>query len=88
MSEIKHRMYKDVQADRIILRHQKQFDNLTRRLEVLLSEVREYEPEAEYYLSNDTLNLMVGPAHTGLGENHQENVALSRTIPGLDGGGW
>lgn len=88
MTKIDYRMYKEDQAERIELRHQKRFDRITRQLEDLLTEVREYEPEANYYLANDTLNLMIGPSHDDREHALHENVALSRTIPGIDGGDW
>lgn len=40
------------------------------------------------YLANNTLHLMAGPSHEGLGTAHPERVRESVLIPRADGGDW
>ena len=75
--------------EQVTLRHRNRFAKHVRALNKLLEEIQEYEPEAEYYLACDTLNLMIGPSHEGSrGVAHQERVACSMTLVRSDGGDW
>lgn len=70
---------------RINFKHQKDFARAVNLLNKIIEEVREYEPEAEYYLSCDNLNLMIASPHD---PPKQGNIALSWTIRYADGGDW
>jgi len=66
----------------------KRFDRNCHALKATLKEVVKIYPDANLYLANDMLNLMKGPAQTGGGDSHPENVITSNLIPGMDGGDW
>ena len=58
-------------------------------MNALLAAVREYEPEANYYLEGDGLMcLLVGPSHDKKDKPLQENAACGVYMPNAGGGGW
>lgn len=57
-------------------------------LNELMDDVRETYPNAEYYLSNDTLNLMSGPSHDGEGKPRRDRILAAVTLIGSGGGDW
>lgn len=73
-------------------KHRKQFLNICNKLNKLMNDIKKYNPEANYYLSNDIFNLMKGPTHTENNPNYImpifENVVESVIIKNADGGDW
>jgi hypothetical protein len=75
--------------DRIKPEDHRAFERAVAALNRLIERVRKYEPEANYYLANDTLNLMVGPSHEGASDHpHHERVATSQLLHRSGGGDW
>jgi hypothetical protein len=72
--------------------HIKEFQNICKRLNSLIRKIEKYNPEVNYYLSNDVLNLMDGPTHDDSNIMYivdlPENVACSVRIDKADGGDW
>lgn len=71
--------------------HAKRFHKLIRELVIPLEEIRKYEPQANYYLANDCMNLMTGPTHEDMNEDERplyENIAEYEILYGSDGGDW
>jgi hypothetical protein len=79
-------------SDRIKPEDHRAFERAVASLNRVLKRVHTYEPEANYYLANNTLNLMVGPSHgelDGLGDDpHQERVANDVLLHYSSGGDW
>jgi len=80
----------------------KKLKNLKRRfnrnvtaLNQIIKELKEIYPEANYYLSNDCLNVMSGPSHDDLQgrkgtfqRERQDRVLWDRTLKSSGGGDW
>lgn len=67
----------------------KRFVAICGELNDLLREIRKTTPGANYYLAEDTLNLMKGESHTGRdGKAAHENSVESVLIPHSGGGDW
>jgi hypothetical protein len=65
------------------------FEKCCRKLSEIMRRIQEYCPEANGYLDDDTMNLMCGPAHTGVSDNPMhENVVTEVSMPDFNGGGW
>lgn len=68
------------------------FVKAANKLDSLMKRIRQYNPDAKYYLANDTLNLMNGHSHSamklGYMEPLYENVVESVVIESADGGDW
>ena len=84
-----------IQGDRIEPQDQSDFVRAVNLLNKVIGRVSEYEPEAGYYVSCATVNLMIGPSHDDSthyigsgGSSQHENVALSCDIDCLDCGDW
>jgi hypothetical protein len=52
-----------------------------------LERVREYEPDASYFVTPDAINLMFGDHHTET-PKPQENIALDAIVRHMDCGDW
>ena len=68
----------------------KRFEKIVSNLNKLIREVQKTFPDANYYLANDTLNLMLGPSHAS-GCNQMPNsefVAVYAHIDCASGGDW
>lgn len=65
------------------------FEKYANKLNDLIIRIREYSPDAQYYLANENLNLMNGPshAHPHLGIKKGE-VAASVLMKCTGGGDW
>ena len=75
--------------DRIQAKHIRKFVSLCKQMNRLIDEMRAYEPRANLYLEEDTMNLMVGDSHAGIGQQPQrQNVIESVLMPHSSGGGW
>jgi len=66
---------------------QRRFKRLTKGLRDLLAEIREYCPEANYYLAMENLHLMVGDCHDELDKPRQDRIVCSETLGHPCGGG-
>lgn len=75
-------------ADRIEPRHRERFSRHVRALNHLIAEIREYEPEASWYLCSSGMTLMVGQTHDDRGGAQPKNVAFSMDLHHGDGGDW
>jgi hypothetical protein len=73
---------------KITQQHIKKFKELCTGLNSLLEEIRKSNPEACYYLANDTLHLMKGPDHDGSCRALRSNVVASEKIFYSGGGDW
>lgn len=40
------------------------FEKYANKLNIVITRIREYCPEAQYYLASEVLNLMTGPSHS------------------------
>jgi hypothetical protein len=78
----------DVTAYRIKKEDIRKFVRLANGLNALIQSIMEYEPEAEYYVGNGLLNLLVGPSHDEHTQPLYENVALYAYVKSMDGGSW
>ena len=72
--------------------HIKKFKKICKDLNSLISQIQKYNPEANYYLANDWLNLMKGPSHDNSNpmriEESHDNVVEAIRIKSADGGDW
>jgi len=73
--------------------HKKEFIECIDRLNKLMKKIQKYCPDANYYLSTDSMNLMKGPSHIddtnrGFGIKQQQNVAASKMLKFSGGGDW
>jgi len=67
----------------------KRFIKLVEGLNDLLEEVRKTEPQANYYLEEDSLHLMKGESHTsGRGVAQRDNSVVSVLLSHSGGGAW
>ena len=77
--------------DRIKPEHVKRFKRYANQLNKLMTEITEYNPEANLYAEDSwNLNLMEGPTH-GDDRNQSplhDNVVECVTVYTLGGGGW
>ena len=74
---------------RIEAKHRKRFKRLITSLNKLMTEVREYEPEATWYLQEDHMHLILGNSHSGVcGDPNHDLVALQSKLDRSSGGGW
>lgn len=71
---------------RIMPNHVKRFRRKIRELNRLIKEIREYEPEANLYMNEDHMEILVGPSHVERGyqcpiggdmKHAPENVAVT-----------
>ena len=72
----------------ITLEQKRKFMTLCKKLNTLLEEIQKTEPEANYYLAADTLNLMKGPSHDNECRALRSNVVVGVVIPNSGGGDW
>ena len=77
-------MFRGVRAKDI-----RDFEKYAEKLNVVITRIREYCPEAQYYLACETLNLMNGPSHSHpeLGIQRGEIVA-EVSMKYTRGGDW
>lgn len=68
--------------------HTRRFRRLVRELNKLREDVAAEGFDANWYLDDDTLNLMGGPTHDDRSKPLQENVSISATLNRSGGGGW
>jgi hypothetical protein len=73
---------------KITQQHIKKFKELCTGLTDLLDQIHEINPEACYYLANDTLHLMKGPDHDDNCRALRSNSVASEKIPYSGGGDW
>lgn len=70
----------------------KEFVSICGRLNRLMTKINEYNPNANYYLANDTLNLMDDIHHDDQenwrGKPMHDNVVEEVKIVMADGGDW
>ena len=66
----------------------KDFEKYANKLADVLKRIREYKPEANAYLAEDTLNLMSDETHDEYGHKHPENSVTHIYMNGFDGGDW
>lgn len=67
----------------------RRFRRLVTGLNRLMEEIRQDWPEANYYLEEDTLIVLSGPSHEGVGEAPQPQRELaSKNLKYSGGGGW
>lgn len=87
--ETRHSVCRE-QGHRIKSEDRRDFAKGINLLNRVLARVQEYEPEANYYLAMETLNLMLGASHEdGLGmKPRQDRVALDAAIWQSGGGDW
>lgn len=66
------------------------FRSLIRGLNKIMQEVNRTFPDANYYLANDSMHLMLGSSHSlGRGEtSQQQRVAETELLRGSGGGDW
>lgn len=64
------------------------FVKAANRLNAIMERIREYNSQANYYLANDTLNLMKGPSHDDKTDPLRDNVVESVRIKSVGGGDW
>ena len=64
------------------------FEKHANKLADLVEHIREYCPEANYYLAYDRLHLMNGEPHKGIGTSCPENSVTDVHIPYSGGGDW
>ena len=64
------------------------FEKYANKLADVLRRIREYKPEANAYLSGDTLCLMSDMHHDYNTNPHQENIVSDVYMDGFDGGDW
>jgi hypothetical protein len=68
--------------------HIMEFNMICNKLNKLIRKVNRYCPEAEYYLSATSFNLLNGSSHDWDGVAHQERVVASNPIQHCNGGDW
>jgi hypothetical protein len=82
------------ESRRLNANHVRRFERLVRELNELRADVEAEGFDANWYLDDDTLNLMGGPTHTEDGKHAlqehalQENVLISARLLRSGGGGW
>lgn len=64
------------------------FEKYANKLADVLKRIREYKPEANAYLAEDTLNLMSDKTHDEYGHKHPEYSVTSIYMNGFNGGDW
>lgn len=64
------------------------FEKYANKLADVLQRIREYKPEANAYLAEDTLNLLSNEPHDEYGHKHEEYSVTNIYMQGFDGGGW
>ena len=72
-------------------RHINKFVKLANELDLLMKEIQIYCPNANYYVTVDTLNLMKGETHNSndfIQSAIRENVVEDVHIGSLGGGDW
>jgi hypothetical protein len=80
----------EVDEDEITPGQIKRFRNAIKALNKLMAEIKEKYPDANYYLQEDSMHLMIGKTHSDApGEKAQrENSACAEWLPGSGGGAW
>lgn len=74
---------------RIPTRLVRQFEEQAEALAKTLEEIRTFDPHANGYLQEDTMNLMAGQSHVGTAARPQTDaVVVSIYMAHFDGGGW
>lgn len=69
--------------------HKRRFKRLVRELNRLREDVERDGFDANWYLDDDTLNLMDGPSHSETGQVPlRENVLIGARVVRAGGGGW
>jgi len=77
------------QSDRIHDEDKRDFAQAVNLLNKVMARVREYIPEAEYYVECESLHLMTGLAHDAEdGGARTDRIALSAIIDNCDCGAW
>lgn len=64
------------------------FEKHCNRLVKLLEKIREYCPEAMYYMEEDGFCLLNGVPHSGSDKTHYERVVAEVYMPKCDSGAW
>lgn len=65
------------------------FHAAVKELDDIQNKMRQFEPDVEYYLSGNTLNLMKGPSHEGPQcHPNRANVMAFHRLPNSSGGDW
>ncbi len=64
------------------------FEKYANKLSNVLKRIKDYKPEANAYLAEDTLNLMSQEHHDHYGRKHPEYSVTNIYMNGFDGGDW
>jgi len=77
-------------SNRILPKHLKRFRKACSELNAVMRRIQEYEPDANYYLQEDRLLLLVGPSHDDYrdGSPLRENEVDGVRLVGSSGGAW
>jgi len=88
----------ETDARNLLKRHfptvQKRLNSISRKLDEIRKEVAKEYPEANWYLSNETLCLMLGQTHgekdkfESKDKAHPERIGAETQIPYSGGGDW
>lgn len=70
--------------------HDRRFRQAVRTLNKLLTEIQAYAPDANYYLSTDTLHILSGDSHDLGGSNppRYDRILTSMRLVRSSGGDW
>jgi len=70
-------------------KHEKQIRKAIEMLNKTINEVREYIPEANYYLEDSSnFNVLSGHSHDNHEHERQDRIMLQCTLDYSGGGGW
>ena len=69
--------------------HIRKFEKLSKQLDRLMHDIRDYRPEANLYVEGDGFfNLLEGPSHDTDGSHIEENVVSGVKVHKSSGGDW
>lgn len=72
--------------------HRRRFERALRDLNKLIAEVREYVPEANYYLQDNSMHILSGEPHDGMGTSREvarvDRSMASEVLHHGSGGAW
>lgn len=85
------RIYKGYSAKELLLERfpdaEAEFNTSIRRLNELIARIKTYFPDANLYLQEDSMCLMLGSSHNESGPQ-MDLVALEKHMPDAGGGAW
>ena len=64
------------------------FEKYANKLVDVMRRIKQYKPEANAYLAEDSLNLMSDVHHDWNANSCQENIVTTVYMPFFDGGDW